>query len=140
MICSSQEVGRVSNQTALRGDKEGVIQNVPGDHSKDRHGFLTILDNVLTVGESAGGEERAGRPEPQSGCLLGAGEGVKMVQQQTSLRCSGSSKSVAKNISTLPGPTLKKNINERASIYNCFFNEVFRELCKHTLYVGLSRL
>ncbi len=67
MICSSQEVGQVSNQTALRGDKEGVIQNVPGDHSDDRCGFLTILDNVLTVGDSAGGEEWAGQPQPQPG-------------------------------------------------------------------------
>ncbi len=107
-ICSSQEVSQASNQTALRGDEEGVIQNVPGNHSDDRGGFLTILDNVLTVGDSAGGEERAGQPAPQPGCLLGAGEGVKMVRQQTSLRCSGSSKSSEKNISTLPGPTLKK--------------------------------
>jgi hypothetical protein len=33
--------------------KEEVIENVAGDHSHDRRGFLTILDNVLTVGESA---------------------------------------------------------------------------------------
>jgi hypothetical protein len=66
-ICSSQEVGQVSNQTALREDKEGAIQNVPGDHSDNRHGFFNILDNVLTVGGSASGEEQAGRPQPQPG-------------------------------------------------------------------------
>jgi hypothetical protein len=56
-ICRSQEVGQVSDQTALREDKEGVIQNVTGDLSDDRRGFLTILDNVLTVGGSARGKE-----------------------------------------------------------------------------------
>ncbi len=36
-------------------DEEGAIQNVPGNHSNDRHGFLilTIFDNVLSVGGSA---------------------------------------------------------------------------------------
>jgi hypothetical protein len=44
---------------------------------------------------------------------------------------SSSSKSAAKNI--VPGPTLKKAKNKRASICNCFFYiEVFQELCKHT--------
>ncbi len=40
-----QEVSQLSDQTALQGDEEGAIQNVPGDHSDDRHSFLTILDN-----------------------------------------------------------------------------------------------
>jgi hypothetical protein len=53
-ICSSQEVSQVGNQTALRGDEEGAIENVPGDHSNDRRGFITILDNVLTVGGMLG--------------------------------------------------------------------------------------
>jgi hypothetical protein len=55
-----QEVRHVGNQTALLGDEEGAIENLWGNHSDDRHGFLTILDYVLTVGESAGGGERAG--------------------------------------------------------------------------------
>jgi hypothetical protein len=39
---------------------------------------MTILDNVLNVGEKAGGEERAGRPHPHPGGLLeGAGGGAK---------------------------------------------------------------
>jgi hypothetical protein len=63
-ICSSQEVGRVSNQTALRGDEVGVFQNVPGDHSDDCSAVLTILDNILTVGGLARGEDRAGQPQP----------------------------------------------------------------------------
>jgi hypothetical protein len=41
-ICRSQEVGQLSDQTALQGGEEGVIQNVTGDLSDDRRGFLTI--------------------------------------------------------------------------------------------------
>ncbi len=49
-----------------------------GDHSDDRRGFLMILGNVLTVCETAGGEKRAGRPQPQSGGFpKGAGWGAK---------------------------------------------------------------
>jgi hypothetical protein len=45
-------------------------------------GPLTISDNVLTVGESAGGEEQAGLPHPHPGGFLegaggGGGGGVK---------------------------------------------------------------
>jgi hypothetical protein len=72
-ICRSQEVGQVSNQTAVR-----AIQNVTGNLSNDCCGFLTILDNVLTVGGSARGEERSRRRQPQSGGLPeGAGGGTK---------------------------------------------------------------
>jgi hypothetical protein len=75
-ICRSQEVGQLSDQTALRGDDEGAIQNVTGDLSDDRRGFLTILDYVPTVGESARGEKQADRPQLQSGGLSeGAGGG-----------------------------------------------------------------
>jgi hypothetical protein len=49
-ICRSQEVSKVSDQTAFQGDEEEAIQNMPGDHSDDRRNFLTFLDNVLTVG------------------------------------------------------------------------------------------
>jgi hypothetical protein len=56
-ICRSQEVGQVSNHTALQENEEGVIQNVTGDLSDDCRGFLTILDNILTVGGSARGKE-----------------------------------------------------------------------------------
>ncbi len=49
------------------------IENARGD---DRCRFLTILDNVLTVGELAGGEDRFGQPHPHPGDLLeGAGVG-----------------------------------------------------------------
>jgi hypothetical protein len=47
----------VGYQTALRGDEERAIQNVTGDHSDYRLSFLAILNNVLTVGWLAGGEE-----------------------------------------------------------------------------------
>ncbi len=43
----------------------------------DRHGFLTILENVLTVGESAGGEKWACQPHPQPGGLLQGARGVQ---------------------------------------------------------------
>jgi hypothetical protein len=78
-ICLSQDVGQLSgDQTALQGDEEGAIQNVPGNHSDDRHRFLIILDNVLTVGGSAGSKKQTGRPQPQSGGFLeGAGGGTK---------------------------------------------------------------
>jgi hypothetical protein len=76
--CRFQEVGQLSNQTALRGDEEGAIQNVPGYHSDDRHSFLTISDNVLNVGGSAGGKKQASRHQPQSGGLpVGAGGDTK---------------------------------------------------------------
>jgi hypothetical protein len=77
-ICCSQEVGQVGDQTALRENKEGAIQNLTGDLSDDRHGFLTILDNILTVGGSARGEELSRGPQPQSaGLPEGAGGGTK---------------------------------------------------------------
>jgi hypothetical protein len=77
-ICRSQEVGQVGDQTALRENEEGAIRNVTGDLSNDRRGFLTILDNVLTLGGSAKGEERSRWPQPQSaGLPEGAGGGTK---------------------------------------------------------------
>ncbi len=69
-ICCSQEVSQLSNQTALRGDEEGAIQNV-------LHGFLTMMDNVLSIGGSAGGKKQAAQPQPQSGGPEGAAGGAK---------------------------------------------------------------
>ena len=49
-----------------------------GDLSDDRRGFLTILDNVLTVGVWARGEERSRRSQSRSaGLLEGAGGGTE---------------------------------------------------------------
>jgi hypothetical protein len=62
-ICRSQEVGQLSDQTSLPGGEEGAIQNVTGDLGDDHRGFLTILDNVLTVGGSAWGEKQADQPQ-----------------------------------------------------------------------------
>ncbi len=95
------------------------------------------MGNVLTVGGLARGEERSRWPQPQSGGLPdGAGGGMQNVAAANASRRSGGSESAAKNISTSPGPTLKKAKNKRASIYNCsLFIEVFRELSKHTPYV-----
>jgi hypothetical protein len=61
-----------------------------------------------------------------------------MAQRRTLPRRFGGSESAAKNILTLPGPALKKAKIKRGSIFNCsFFIEVFRELSKHTPYVGI---
>jgi hypothetical protein len=77
-ICRFQEAGQLSDQTALRGDEEGVIQNVPGIHSDDRRSFLTIWDNALNVGGSTRGKKQASRHQPQSGGLpVGVGGGTK---------------------------------------------------------------
>jgi hypothetical protein len=76
--CRFQEVGQMSDQTALRGDEEEAIQNWPGDHSDDRRGFLTISDNFLIVCGSAGGKKQASWHQPQSGGLpVGAEGGTK---------------------------------------------------------------
>jgi hypothetical protein len=77
-ICRSHKVSQVGNQTALRENEEGAIQNKTGDLSDDRCGFLTILDNVLNVGVPARGKERSRRPQPQSAGLPEvAGGGTK---------------------------------------------------------------
>ncbi len=77
-ICRFHEVGHIGDQTALRENEEGAIQNVTDDLSDDRCGFLTILDNILTVGGSARGEKQADRPQLLSGGLLeGAGGGME---------------------------------------------------------------
>ncbi len=69
-----KEVSQVGNQTALQGE-EGASHQVHGIPSDNRQRFLTILDNVLTVGELARVEEQAGQPHPHSGDPGGAGEG-----------------------------------------------------------------
>jgi hypothetical protein len=49
-----------------------------GDHSDNRHSFLTISDNVLNVDWSAGCKKQASWHQPQSGGLpVGAGGGTK---------------------------------------------------------------
>jgi hypothetical protein len=60
----------VAAQTDGQGDEKGASQYVQGIRSDDCCSSLTILDNVLTVGELSGGEERAGWPHPHSGGLL----------------------------------------------------------------------
>lgn len=63
---------------ALQGDEEGAIENVGGGHSGDLCVFLTILDNILAICDSAGGEEWTSEPHPHPGSLPeGAGGGVK---------------------------------------------------------------
>jgi hypothetical protein len=77
-ICSSQEVSQVGIQTALWGDEEGTTENVWGYRSNDRSDFLTIWENVLTVSQSDGSEERTVQSHPHPGGLQeGAGGGAK---------------------------------------------------------------
>jgi hypothetical protein len=59
----------VGDKKALRGGEEGAIENVWGGHGHDPRGLLTILDNVLTVSESAGAEEWDDKPHPHPGDL-----------------------------------------------------------------------
>jgi hypothetical protein len=47
----------VDDQTAGPEDEEGASQDMRGVQSDNHNCFLTILDNVLTVGDMAGGEE-----------------------------------------------------------------------------------
>ncbi len=104
-ICRSQDVSQLSDQTALRGDKERAIQNVAGDHSDDRRGFLTILDNVLTVKGSA---ELACLSLNQEASYKEL-EGIrKIARRRMSRRRSGGSESAVKNTLTSLGPTLKR--------------------------------
>jgi hypothetical protein len=77
----------VVGKTEGQGDEDGASQDMQGIHSNFGITFWTISDNVLTVGESAKGEEQAGRLHPHSGGLLeGAGECVDIARRWTSLR------------------------------------------------------
>jgi hypothetical protein len=51
----------VGTQTdGLEDIKKRASQDVRGIRSDNHHDSLTILDNVLIVGDSAGGDKRAG--------------------------------------------------------------------------------
>ncbi len=50
--------------TEGQGDEEGASLDTQSVCCDFRHGFITIFDNILTVGESAGGEEQAAWPHP----------------------------------------------------------------------------
>ncbi len=93
-----------------------------GNHSNDCCGcFLTIYDNVLTVGGQLGAKsELAGLNLNQEASHKELEEVQKMAQWRTLLRHSDGSKSAAKNISTSPGRMLKIPNSKHASIYNCF--------------------
>ncbi len=71
-----QEVGKVITPAEGKGYEDGASLDVRGGHNDFCCSFFTILDNVLTVGESADGKERAAWPHPCPGGLLeGAGWG-----------------------------------------------------------------
>jgi hypothetical protein len=66
-----KELGQVGDQTTLLGDEEGASMDMRDIRSNKYCSFLTILDNVLTVSELAGGQERDSQPHPNPGDLLG---------------------------------------------------------------------
>ncbi len=72
-----------------------------GLHSNFHGSFFTILDNVLTVGESAKDEERADQPHPHPGGLLGGvgGGAQEIVQRRTSPELSGGDTSAVRSMS-----------------------------------------
>jgi hypothetical protein len=112
---------------------------VPSDHSDDRRGFLTILENVLTVGGWLGAKsELIGLSINQEASQKKLQGARKTARRRTSPRRSGGSMSTLKNTLTLPGPVLKKHKNLHTFIYNGFiFIDVFRELSKHTPHIYL---
>ncbi len=62
--------------TQGQGDEEEASLDVQGIHSDFPHGFPHHLDNILTIGELAGGEEHVGQSHPHPGGLLeGMGRG-----------------------------------------------------------------
>jgi hypothetical protein len=69
---SSKKSAKVGGQTVFIWDEEGAIQDVQGGRSDGGRASLTVLDNILTLSEAAGGEERAGRPHSHSGGLMEA--------------------------------------------------------------------
>jgi hypothetical protein len=64
--------------TEGQGDEEGASLYKQGIRNIFCRGFFTILDNILTVGELAGGVEQAAWPHPHPGGLLsGTGGGCE---------------------------------------------------------------
>ncbi len=64
--------------TEGQGHEEGANLGARSVRSDFRHGFFTILDNVLIIGESARGEQRADLPHPHPGGLReGSGGGCE---------------------------------------------------------------
>jgi hypothetical protein len=60
------------------GHEEGASLGARSVRGEFRRGFFTILDNILIIGESARGEERAFWPHPHPGGLReGSGWGAK---------------------------------------------------------------
>jgi hypothetical protein len=55
--------------TEGKGDEKGASLDMQIIHRDFRRGFFTVLDNILTVGESAKGEDQAGWPHPYPGGL-----------------------------------------------------------------------
>jgi hypothetical protein len=80
------EVGQLGDQTALRGGEEGASQDIRGICGDNRLSSFTTLDNVLTIGELAMGENRDGQPHPHAGDLLEEAEGsVKITSHSSNL-------------------------------------------------------
>jgi hypothetical protein len=77
--------------TEGQGHEEGASLDV-----QDICRFFTLLDSILTIGESAGGEEQSAWPHPHPGVFLErAGGGARNSMGQTLLRCFGGGMSAA---------------------------------------------
>jgi hypothetical protein len=84
------------------------------------------LDDVLTVGVLAGGEE----PHSHPGSLPeGAGRGRKNGAAAEFAKALQHHEDLCKNVSISPGPTLKKAKNKHTITCNCFF--LFRSSGNH---------
>jgi hypothetical protein len=78
-------------------------------HSNKYCSFLTILDNVLTVGELAGGQERDSRPHPNPGDLLGgAGRGMRNLMAADFAKAPQGDTSAARRACRQPATMFRK--------------------------------
>jgi hypothetical protein len=73
----------MDDETTLRGDEEGASHNLRSVCSNKCRSFLTILDIVITIAESVGDQEQAGRPHLHPGGLPeGAGGGCEKMWEK----------------------------------------------------------
>jgi hypothetical protein len=66
----------MGDQNGLLRDEEEASQDMQGICNERPHHFMTILDNILNLDESAGGEEQAGWPHPHQASYMDR-EGVQ---------------------------------------------------------------
>jgi hypothetical protein len=100
----------MGDQNGLLRDEEEASQDMQGICNERPHHFMTILDNILNLGESAGGEEEpAGLTHTNEACYMEREGEQKMARQWTLLRCSGSRKRAAKHFVDIARPYAEKS-------------------------------